>query len=102
MQTAMTAPFSNVRITLAHKESLRAMVSVKIADLFFLTGLRIIDGKRGLFVSMPSKKEAGGDYKDICFPASREIREQLNESVLAAYREALEKTSVGEPAALAA
>ncbi len=91
MQSTLTAPFNNVRISLVVKESLRAMASVKVADLLFLTGLRVIEGKNGLFVSMPSKKEVGGDYKDIYFPASREVRDQLQESVLEAYRAELAK-----------
>jgi stage V sporulation protein G len=95
MQTN-TAPFSNIRINLVTKESLRAMASVKVADVLFLTGIRVIDGKKGLFVSMPSKKETSGDYKDIFFPASREIRDQLQASILEVYHAVLAKTGAGE------
>jgi stage V sporulation protein G len=95
MQTN-TAPFSNIRINLVTKESLRAMASVKVADVLFLTGIRVIDGKKGLFVSMPSKKETSGDYKDIFFPASREIRDQLQASILEVYHAVLAKAGAGE------
>jgi stage V sporulation protein G len=89
-----TAPFNNIRINLISKESLRALVTVKVADLLYLTGIRVIDGKKGLFVSMPSKKETSGDYKDIFFPASRDIRDQLQAAILEAYHGALAKAGV--------
>lgn len=88
MQTN-TALFSNIRINLANKETLRAMATVKVMDAIFLTGLRVIDGKKGLFVSMPSKKETNGEYKDIFFPASKEMRDQLQAAVLEAYHAAV-------------
>ncbi len=90
--------FTSVRISLVTKETLRAMVSCKVAEAVFLTGMRVIEGKNGLFVSMPSKKDVGGEYHDIYFPASREIRDQLQAAVLEAYRAAAAKAG-GQPAA---
>jgi stage V sporulation protein G len=99
MQT-MTAPFSSIRVVLASRESQKALASVKVADSFFLTGMRVVEGKNGLFVSMPSKKDPAGQYHDLFFPASREIRDQLQHAVLAAYREELAKAAAleNEPA----
>ena len=96
MQTT-TASFSNVRIALVTKESLRAMATVKVADAIFLTGIRVIEGKNGLFVSMPSKKDVGGDYHDIFFPASREVRDQMQRSILEVYRAEVAKNADAQP-----
>ncbi len=73
-----------------------------MADSFFLTGMRVVEGKNGLFVSMPSKKDPAGQYHDIFFPASREIRDQMQHAILAAYREELAKAARREQAELVA
>ena len=96
MQT-MTAPFSSIRVVLASRESQKALASVKVADSFFLTGMRVVEGKNGLFVSMPSKKDVGGDYHDIFFPASREVRDQMQRSILEAYRAEVAKNADAQP-----
>jgi len=66
---------------------MRALASVKVADLIYLTGLRVIEGKHGLFVSMPSKKTTAGEYQDIYFPASKAIRDELQNLILDAYHQ---------------
>lgn len=97
MQTDSTPKlFSNPRITLAPNGAQRAIASVKVADAIFITGLRIVEGKSGLFLSMPCKKNPGGEYKDIVFPASRETREQLQALVLEAYAAELAKAPSSE------
>jgi len=63
------------------------LASVKVHDVVFLTGLRVIEGKNGLFVAMPNRKTSGGEYQDIYFPASKAMRDELQERVLEAYRQ---------------
>lgn len=101
MQSTGTTPklFSCIRIVLYNKDATRALASFLVADALMVTGLRIIEGKNGLFVSMPSKKEPGGEYRDIVFPCSREMREKLQAEVLAAYR--VELTRHAEEAGVA-
>jgi stage V sporulation protein G len=101
MQTP-TALFSSVRITLADKESQKALASLKVADAMYLTGMRVVQGKNGLFVSMPSKKDLAGDYHDIYFPANGEMRELLQLLILDAYREELMKAGSAREMAAAA
>ena len=84
MQTNKT--FTQVRVSLFEKDSLRALATVKVHDAVFLTGLRVIEGKNGLFVSMPNRKSSAGEYQDIYFPASKAMRDELQELVLDAYR----------------
>lgn len=78
--------FSQVRVSLFERDSLRAIATVKVADAVYLTGLRVIEGKTGLFVAMPSKKDKAGEYQDIFFPASKAMRDDLQAVVLEAFK----------------
>ena len=84
MQTSSI--FSQVRVTLMEKDSLRGLATVKAHDSLFLTGLRVVEGKNGLFVSMPNRKTQAGEYQDIYFPASKAVRDELQALVLDAYK----------------
>ena len=78
--------FDQVRVSLFEKDSLRALATVKVHDAIFLTGLRVVEGKNGLFLSMPNRKTAAGEYQDIYFPANKATRDQLQALVLEAYK----------------
>ena len=67
------------------KSNLLAMVSVTFCGVFVVTGLKIMDGKKGLFVSMPSIKTREGKYKDSAFPVTKEFRKVLSDSILNAF-----------------
>jgi stage V sporulation protein G len=77
--------FTQIRVNLFHKDSLRALVSVKVHDAVYLTGMRVIEGKNGLFVAMPNRKTSDGDYQDIYFPASKAMRDELQGLILDAF-----------------
>ncbi|MEA5022211.1 stage V sporulation protein G [Desulfitobacterium sp. LBE] len=68
--------------------NVRAYASINLNDCFAIRNVRIVDSTKGLFVAMPSYK-AGNDYRDICFPVTKEFREQLNKAVIDAYHQAL-------------
>ena len=68
---------------------LKAIASVTINDCFVIHELRIIDGDNGLFIAMPSRKTAEGEYRDIAHPINSETRELLQKKILGAYEEAL-------------
>lgn len=91
--------FTQVRVAMFHRDSLRGIATVKVADAVYLTGLRIIEGKTGLFVAMPSKKDSSGEYQDIYFPASKAHRDDLQACVLAAYHKELATEQAEEQAA---
>jgi len=69
--------------------SIRAIASVNLNDCFAIRNVKVMDGGKGLFVAMPSYKAGNGEYKDICFPVTREFRQQLNDAVILAYQQAL-------------
>ena len=67
-----------------------AIATVTIEDCLVLTGLKIVSGKKGMFVSMPQRKlskpdKNGNEYADIFFPITHGFREELNDAVLDAY-----------------
>ena len=66
-----------------------ANVSVTFGGVFVVTGIKIIEGKKGAFVSMPQYKYKG-EWKDSCFPITGEFREELSEAVLEAYADEVE------------
>lgn len=69
--------------------TIRAIASVNLNDCFAIRNVKIMDSSKGLFVAMPSYKAGNGEYKDICFPVTREFRQQLNDAVIDAYQQAL-------------
>jgi stage V sporulation protein G len=69
--------------------TLRGTASVDLQSQFAVRGVKIMDGSKGLFVSMPSYKTAGGEYKSICFPCTKEAKAAFDQAVLAAYRQVL-------------
>ena len=70
--------------------SLKGVASVSINDEFVIKGVRIFEGNDGPFVSMPSRK-AGAKYEDICFPITKEGRENLHSAVLEVYEQKLKQ-----------
>ena len=66
---------------------LKAFADVAISDLFLIKGLRIVDGKNGLFVGMPREQGKDGQWYQTVFPLSEEVKSQLDEIVLQAYQE---------------
>lgn len=69
--------------------SIKAIASVNLNDCFAIRNVKVVDSSKGLFVAMPSYKAGNGEYKDICFPVTAAFRQQLNDTVLEAYHQAL-------------
>ena len=62
-----------------------AMASLTIGGCFAVRGVKVVQGRNGPFVSMPQAKDGKGDYQDVCFPISKEVREQVSKLVLDKY-----------------
>ena len=62
-----------------------AFASVTINDMIAINGIQVVDGKNGLFAAMPQTKDNKGEYRDIAFPVTKELREQLNKAILSEY-----------------
>ncbi len=64
---------------------LRAYVTVTFDNCFVVHNVKIIEGKSGLFIAMPSRKTANGEYKDVAHPISPEFRTELQNKILEEY-----------------
>ena len=64
---------------------LRAYVTVTFDGCFVVHNVKIIEGKTGLFIAMPSRKTASGEYKDVAHPISPDFRNVLQEKILSEY-----------------
>ncbi len=64
---------------------LKAYVTVTFDDCFVVHNVKIIEGKTGLFIAMPSRKTSTGDYKDVAHPITPEFRNELQDRILAEY-----------------
>jgi stage V sporulation protein G len=79
---------TDVRIRRVEKEGkLKAVVAITIDDEFVVHDIKVIEGEKGLFIAMPSRKAADGEYRDIAHPISTTTRMQLKELILAKYEE---------------
>ena len=82
---------------------LRAYVTVTFDNCFVVHNVKIIEGKNGLFIAMPSRKTASGEYKDIAHPISPEFRTELQKRVLDEYNAGhVEEADFGDDAQLSA
>ncbi|MCR5595250.1 MAG: septation regulator SpoVG [Lachnospiraceae bacterium] len=77
---------TDVRVRKIDNEGkMRAVASITIDDELVVHDIKIIEGDRGLFIAMPSKKGANGEYRDIAHPINSETRARLQELILDAY-----------------
>ena len=87
-----------VRIVKTDKSKIKASASITIDDCIVVHDIKIINGEKGLFVSMPSRKTPDGEYKDIVHPINTETREILVKAIFDAYEKALAEAPVEEVA----
>lgn len=73
----------------------KANADVVFDGCFVVKGIRIMQGDNGLFVAMPSKK-VGNDYKQDCFPITKEFKQELDSSILEAYEAKLSQVVTQE------
>ena len=78
---------TDIRMKLVDNDAknLKAVVSITIDGAFVIHDIKIVDSKNGLFVSMPSKKDNRGEYKDICHPINTETRKSISDLVIQKY-----------------
>jgi stage V sporulation protein G len=83
---------TDVRVRKVAKEGkMKAVVSVTWDDAFVVHDIKVIEGDKGLFIAMPSRKSAEGEYKDIAHPINSATRELLQNIIIDAYQKALQE-----------
>ncbi len=81
---------TDVRVRKVTKEGkLKAVVSVTMDEEFVVHDIKVIEGEKGLFIAMPSKKTLDGEYRDIAHPINSNTRDRIQSMILEKYEEAL-------------
>ena len=81
---------TDVRVRKITKEGkMRAIVSITIDEEFVIHDIKVIEGDKGLFIAMPSKKANDGEYRDIAHPINSETRDRIQSIILDSYEKAL-------------
>jgi stage V sporulation protein G len=88
---------TDVRVRKVTKEGkLKAVVSITMDDEFVVHDIKVIEGEKGLFIAMPSKKSADGEYRDIAHPINSGTRDRIQTLILEKYEQALQDESFDE------
>lgn len=83
---------TDIRTRVVSKESkMKAVVSVTFDDSFVVHDIKVIEGEKGLFIAMPSKKTPDGEYRDVAHPINGEMRAMLQDAILTEYERALKE-----------
>lgn len=87
---------TDVRVRKIAKEGkMKAIVSITFDDEFVVHDIKVIEGEKGLFIAMPSKKATDGEYRDIAHPINSETRERIQTTILDGYEKALSEPEEG-------
>ena len=82
---------TDVRVRKVTKEGkMKAVVSITFDEEFVVHDIKVIEGEKGLFIAMPSRKTTDGEYRDIAHPINSETRDKIQKLILEKYEEALQ------------
>ena len=86
---------TDVRVRRVAKEGkMKAAVSITIDEEFVVHDIKVIEGEKGLFIAMPSRKATDGEYRDIAHPINSETRERIQGIILEKYEQVLAEEPV--------
>ena len=81
---------TDVRVRKVAKDGkMKAVVSITLDDEFVVHDIKVIEGEKGLFIAMPSRKASDGEYRDIAHPINSGTRERIQKLILEKYEETL-------------
>ncbi|TCK87879.1 stage V sporulation protein G [Natranaerovirga hydrolytica] len=81
---------TDVRVRKVNKDGkMKAVVSVTFDNEFVVHDIKVIEGEKGLFIAMPSRKALDGEFRDIAHPINSETREKIQKNVLEKYETVL-------------
>lgn len=82
---------TEVKVFPIQEEKLKAFVSIVFDHCFMVNDIKIIQGKDGLFISMPSRKKKNGEFKDVAHPLNNETRRMIEDRILVEYNRVLQE-----------
>ena len=85
-----TMEITEVKVFPVNEEKLKAFVSVVFDRCFMVNDIKIINGREGLFISMPSRRKKNGEFKDVAHPLNNDTRQMLEDRILTEYELILE------------
>jgi len=89
-----TMKITDVRVRKVAKEGkMKAVVSITIDEEFVVHDIKVIEGEKGLFIAMPSRKASDGEYRDIAHPINSLTRDSIQTMILDRYEEAIMEPS---------
>lgn len=89
---------TDVRVRRVAKEGkMKAVVSITLEDEFVIHDIKVIEGEKGLFIAMPSRRASDGEYRDIAHPINSETREVMQKIILEKYERALREMEEQAP-----
>lgn len=80
-----------VNVLVNSENKVKALASVTFDNVFMVTGIKVVEGQNGVFVTMPQRKTASGEYKDICFPLTADFRKEISGEIIDAYNAGVAK-----------
>ena len=84
---------TDVRVRKVAKEGkMKAVVSITIDEEFVVHDIKVIEGEKGMFIAMPSRKASDGEYRDIAHPINSLTRDSIQTMILNRYEEAIAET----------
>lgn len=75
---------------------MKAVVSITIDEEFVVHDIKVIEGEKGLFIAMPSRKATDGEYRDIAHPINSATRERIQNIILEKYEQVLTEEPLEE------
>jgi len=80
---------TEIKVFPIEEEKLKAFVSIVFDHCFMVNDIKVIRGKDGFFISMPSRRKRNGKFKDVAHPLNNETRQMLEEQILSEYEEVI-------------
>lgn len=81
-----------VNVLVNSENKVKAMASVTFDNVFVVTGIKVVEGQNGVFIAMPQRKTASGEYKDVCFPLTADFRKAISGEIIEAYNKEVAKS----------
>jgi stage V sporulation protein G len=100
MERSAIMEITEVKVFPIQEEKLKAFVSIVFDQCFMVNDIKIIQGREGLFISMPSRKKKNGEFKDVAHPLNNETRRMIEDKVLGEYHRMLAERGEEAPVAV--